>query len=413
MRPRVVVTGLGLVTPLGINAEDTWSGLIAGRSGAGRITRFDPSGLDTTFACEVKGFDGQAYIERKEARRYDLFLQYAIAASQMAMDSAGLASGVPRPDRAGVLVGSGVGGMQTFEDQARIFIEKGPSRVSPFFVPMFISDIAAGIVAIRFGLTGPNYCTVSACASSANAVGQAYRLIQDGDADIMLAGGSEAAVTPLTVAGFAAMKALSTRNDDPATASRPFDRDRDGFVIAEGSGVVVLERLEHAQARGAAILGEIVGLGMSADAFHITQPAPDGAGARQAMRVCLANAGLAPADVQYINSHGTSTPHGDIAETRAVKSLFGDAARTLVMGSTKSMTGHMLGATGAVEFAICVLVIQRGIIPPTINQFNADPECDLDCAPNHAVERRVDVALSNSFGFGGHNVSLAVKRFQT
>jgi len=303
--------------------------------------------------------------------------------------------------------------MQTFEDQARIFIEKGPSRVSPFFVPMFISDIAAGIVAIRFGLTGPNYCTVSACASSANAVGQAYRLIQDGDADIMLAGGSEAAVTPLTVAGFAAMKALSTRNDDPATASRPFDRDRDGFVIAEGSGVVVLERLEHAQARGAAILGEIVGLGMSADAFHITQPAPDGAGARQAMRVCLANAGLAPADVQYINSHGTSTPHGDIAETRAVKSLFGDAARTLVMGSTKSMTGHMLGATGAVEFAICVLVIQRGIIPPTINQFNADPECDLDCAPNHAVERRVDVALSNSFGFGGHNVSLAVKRFQT
>ena len=413
MRPRVVVTGLGLVTPLGINAEDTWSGLIAGRSGAGRITRFDPSGLDTTFACEVKGFDGQAYIERKEARRYDLFLQYAIAASQMAMESAGLASGVPQPDRAGVLVGSGVGGMQTFEDQARIFIEKGPSRVSPFFVPMFISDIAAGIVAIRFGLTGPNYCTVSACASSANAVGQAYRLIQDGDADIMLAGGSEAAVTPLTVAGFAAMKALSTRNDDPATASRPFDRDRDGFVIAEGSGVVVLERLEHAQARDAAILGEIVGLGMSADAFHITQPAPDGAGARQAMRVCLANAGLAPADVQYINSHGTSTPHGDIAETRAVKSLFGDAARTLVMGSTKSMTGHMLGATGAVEFAICVLVIQRGIIPPTINQFNADPECDLDCAPNHAVERRVDVALSNSFGFGGHNVSLAVKRFQT
>lgn len=412
MRPRVVVTGLGLVTPLGINAEDTWSGLIAGRSGAGRITRFDPSGLDTTFACEVKGFDGQAYIERKEARRYDLFLQYAIAASQMAMESAGLASGVPQPDRAGVLVGSGVGGMQTFEDQARIFIEKGPSRVSPFFVPMFISDIAAGIVAIRFGLTGPNYCTVSACASSANAVGQAYRLIQDGDADIMLAGGSEAAVTPLTVAGFAAMKALSTRNDDPATASRPFDRDRDGFVIAEGSGVVVLERLEHAQARGATILGEIVGLGMSADAFHITQPAPDGAGARQAMRVCLANAGLAPADVQYINSHGTSTPHGDIAETRAVKSLFGDAARTLVMGSTKSMTGHMLGATGAVEFAICVLVIQRGIIPPTINQFNADPECDLDCAPNRAVERRVDVALSNSFGFGGHNVSLAVKRFQ-
>jgi len=413
VRRRVVVTGLGLVTPLGNNAEDTWSGLIAGRSGAGRISRFDPSNLDVTFACEVKGFDAQAYIERKEARRYDLFLQYAIAASQMAMESAGLASGVVRRDRAGVIIGSGVGGIQTFEDCARIFIEKGPSRVSPFFVPMFIADIAAGVVSIRLGFTGPNYCTVSACASSAHAIGQAYRLIRDGDADLMVAGGTEAAVTPLSVAGFAAMKALSTRNDDPATASRPFDRDRDGFVMGEGSGIVILETLEHAEARGAAILGEVVGYGASADAFHITQPAPDGAGAQQAMRICLADAGLVPSDVTYINSHGTSTPHGDIAETRAVKALFGDAARQLVMGSTKSMTGHLLGGAGALEFAICVLIIQRGVIPPTINQFNADPECDLDCAPNHAVERRVDVALSNSFGFGGHNVSLAVKRFQT
>ena len=294
MRRRVVVTGLGLVTPLGNNAEDTWSGLIAGRSGAGRISRFDPSNLDVTFACEVKGFDAQAYIERKEARRYDLFLQYAIAASQMAMESAGLASGVVRRDRAGVIIGSGVGGIQTFEDCARIFIEKGPSRVSPFFVPMFIADIAAGVVSIRLGFTGPNYCTVSACASSAHAIGQAYRLIRDGDADLMVAGGTEAAVTPLSVAGFAAMKALSTRNDDPATASRPFDRDRDGFVMGEGSGIVILETLEHAEARGAAILGEVVGYGASADAFHITQPAPDGAGAQQAMRICLADAGLVP-----------------------------------------------------------------------------------------------------------------------
>lgn len=411
MRRRVVVTGLGLVTPLGNSVEETWAGLVAGRSGAARIARFDPAALDVTFACEVKGFDGQAWVERKEARRYDLFLQYAIAASQQAVDAAGFGGGFPHPDRAGVLIGSGIGGMQTFEDQARIFIEKGPGRVSPFFVPMFIPDIAAGIVAIRFGLTGPNYCTVSACASSAHAVGQAYRLIRDGDADVMVAGGTEAAVTPLTVAGFAAMKALSTRNDDPATASRPFDVDRDGFVLGEGSGVVILESLEHAAARGAPILAEVAGFGMSADAFHITQPEPNGAGAQLAMRNCLADGHLAPADIAYVNSHGTSTPHGDVAETRAVKAVFDDHAKRLVMGSTKSMTGHLLGATGALEFAICALVIGRGVIPPTINQFHADPECDLDCAPNRAVERSVDVALSNSFGFGGHNVSLAVKRF--
>ena len=411
MRRRVVVTGLGLVTPLGTSVEASWEGLVAGRSGAARISRFDPSALDVTFACEVKGFDASAWIEKKEARRYDLFLQYAIAASQQAVDAAGFGAGFPHKDRAGVIIGSGIGGMQTFEDQTRIFIEKGPGRVSPFFVPMFIPDIAAGIVSIRFGLTGPNFCTVSACASSAHAVGQAYRYIRDGDADVMVAGGAEAAVTPLTVAGFASMKALSTRNDDPATASRPFDVDRDGFVLGEGSGVVILEELEHALARGATIHAEVAGFGMSADAYHITQPAPDGAGARQAMVGCLKDAGLALGEIQYVNAHGTSTPHGDVAETKAVKALFGDAARHLVMGSTKSMTGHLLGAAGAVEFAVCVLTIERGVIPPTINQFHADPECDLDCAPNAAVERRVDVALSNSFGFGGHNVSLAVKRF--
>lgn len=410
MRRRVVVTGLGLVTPLGNSVEETWAGLVAGRSGAARIARFDPSALDVTFACEVKGFDGQAWVEKKEARRYDLFLQYAIAASQQAVDAAGFGGGFPHPDRAGVLIGSGIGGMQTFEDQARIFFEKGPGRVSAFFVPMFIPDIAAGIVAIRFGLTGPNYCTVSACASSAHAVGQAYRLIRDGDADVMVAGGTEAAVTPLTVAGFAAMKALSARNDDPTTASRPFDVDRDGFVLGEGSGVVILESLEHATARGAPILAEVAGFGMSADAFHITQPAPDGRGALQAMRVCLADAGLTVRDIQYVNAHGTSTPHGDGAETAAVKTVFGDQAKKLIFGSTKSMTGHLLGAAGALEFAVCTLVLHHGVIPPTINQFTPDPACDLDSAPNHSVKREVEVALSNSFGFGGHNVTLAVRR---
>ena len=411
MRRRVVVTGLGLVTPMGTNVEDTWTGLASGRSGAGRITRFDPTPFDVTFACEVKGFDGQAYVGRREARRYDLFLQYAVAAAQQAVDLAGLASGVPDPGRAGVVIGSGIGGMKTFEDQARVFIEQGPSRVSPFFVPMFIPDIAAGVLAIRHGFMGPNFCTVSACASSAHALGQAFRLIRDGDADVMIAGGAEAAITPLTLAGFSAMKALSTRNDDPATASRPFDVDRDGFVLGEGAAVLVLEDLENAERRGAPVLGEIVGFGMSADAFHITQPAPDGAGAQQAMRTCLRDAGLEPGDFQYINTHGTSTPHGDVAEVRAVKAVFGDVARKLVVGSTKSMTGHLLGAAGALEAAICLLVIRRGVIPPTINQFKADPECDLDCAPNEAVERTVDAALSNSFGFGGHNVSLALRRF--
>jgi len=411
VRRRVVVTGMGLVTPMGTNVEDTWAGLVAGRSGAARITRFDAAPFDVTFACEVKGFDGQAYVERREVKRYDLFLQYAVAAAQQAMDAAGLASGVQVPERAGVLIGSGIGGMQTFEDQARIFFEKGPSRVSPFFVPMFIPDIAAGIVAIRHGLKGPNYCTVSACASSAHALGHAFRLVRDGDADVMVAGGTEAAITPLTLAGFAAMKALSKRNDDPATASRPFDVDRDGFVLGEGSGALVLESLEHAERRGAPVLAEVVGFGMSADAFHITQPAPDGAGAQQAMRSCLADAGLPPEEIQYINTHGTSTPHGDVAEIRAVKAVFGESARRMIVGSTKSMTGHLLGAAGALEFAVCVLVVQRGVIPPTINQFHADPECDLDCAPNAAVKRSVEAALSNSFGFGGHNVSLAAKRF--
>ena len=412
MARRVVVTGMGLVTPLGNDTESTWAGLLAGRSGAAPITKFDPSHLQVRFACEVKGFDPLQYIDRKEAKRYDLFAQLAIAAASQAVGQAGLEGGFPSPERTGVIIGSGIGGMQTFEEQCSIYLTKGPDRVSPFFVPMFIPDIAAGLVSMRFGLKGPNFATVSACASSANAIGESYRLIRDGKADAMLTGGSEAAITGLTIAGFQNMRALSTRNDDPATASRPFDRDRDGFVLADGAACVMLESLEHARQRGATILGEVLGYGASGDAHHLTSPAPEGEGAQRAMRACLSEAGLQPADVGYVNAHGTSTEQGDIAETQAVKAVFGEQARRLVFGSTKSMTGHLLGAAGALEFSISLLVARCGVIPPTINQFNPDPECDLDSAPNQAVERDVRVAISNSFGFGGHNATLAVSRFE-
>ena len=412
MASRVVVTGIGLVTPLGNDTESTWAGLLAGRSGAAPITKFDPSHLQVRFACEVKGFDPLQYIDRKEAKRYDLFAQLAIAAASQAVGQAGLEGGFPSPERTGVIIGSGIGGMQTFEEQCSIYLTKGPDRVSPFFVPMFIPDIAAGLVSMRFGLKGPNFATVSACASSANAIGESYRLIRDGKADAMLTGGSEAAITGLTIAGFQNMRALSTRNDDPATASRPFDRDRDGFVLGDGAACVMLESLEHARKRGAAILGEVLGYGASGDAHHLTSPAPEGEGAQRAMRACLSEAGLQPADVGYVNAHGTSTEQGDIAETQAVKAVFGEAARKLVFGSTKSMTGHLLGAAGALEFSVSLLVARCGTIPPTINQFNPDPECDLDSAPNRAVERDVRVAISNSFGFGGHNATLAVSRFE-
>ena len=411
MARRVVVTGLGLVTPVGNTVAESWSALVAGKSGAARIQRFDPTPLDVTFACEVKGFDPLAYLEKKEAKRCDLFAQYALAATTQAVRDAGLEGKFPDPSRTGVIIGSGIGGIGTFEEQCKIFLQQGPSRVSPFFVPMFIPDMASGLVAIRYGLTGPNYCTVSACASSAHAIGEGYRLIQDCDADAMIVGGAESAITPLAIAGFANMKALSTRNDDPEHASRPFDKTRDGFVMGDGSGVVVLESLEHAERRGARILGEVAGFGMSADAYHMTNPAPEGRGAQQAMRGALADARVETSAIGYVNAHGTATPPGDIAETQALKKVFGDDARKLVFGSTKSMTGHLLGAAGGVEFAICTLVITYGVIPPTINYRTPDPECDLDCAPNRAVERRVDVAMSNSFGFGGHNVSLIVKRF--
>jgi 3-oxoacyl-[acyl-carrier-protein] synthase II len=400
------------MTPLGTDVQSTWDGLVAGRSGAGPITRFDPSQSPVRFACEVRGFDPARYLEKKEIRRYDLFAQYAIGAAEQAVVDACLASdwGKVRLERVGVLIGTGTGGVATFEENCRALVEKGPSRVSPFFIPMYMPNAAAALISMRYGAKGPNYCTVSACASSAHALADALQLIRNDAADVIIAGGAEAAITPLAVASFANMKALSERNDDPTTASRPFDKDRDGFVMGDGAAVMILEEWEHARRRGAKIYAELAGFGMTADAHHITAPAADGAGAQGAMRLCLADGGVQPEEVRYINAHGTSTPAGDAAETAAVKAVFGPHARRLVFGSTKSMTGHLLGAAGALEAAVCALVVQRGIIPPTINQFTPDPACDLDSAPNKAVQRPVCVSLSNSFGFGGHNVTLAVRR---
>ena len=412
MARRVAITGLGLVTPLGTDVQSTWDGLLAGRSGAGPITRFDPVQSPVKFACEVKGFDPAQFLDKKEIRRYDLFAQFAIGAAEQAVADACLATSWDTVNlkRVGVLIGTGTGGLQTFEENCRALFEKGPSRVSPFFVPMYMPNVAAALISMRYGAKGPNYCTVSACASSAHSVGDALEIIRNDKADIMIAGGAEAAITPLAVASFANMKALSERNDDPATASRPFDKDRDGFVMGDGAGVLVLEEWDHARRRGAKIYAEVTGYGMTADAHHITAPAPDGSGAQEAMRLAMKSAGLRLDQVGYINAHGTSTPHGDAAETAAVKAVFGEQARKLVFGSTKSMTGHLLGAAGALEAAVCALVVQRGTIPPTINQFTPDPACDLDSAPNKGVKRPVEVALSNSFGFGGHNVTLAIRR---
>jgi 3-oxoacyl-[acyl-carrier-protein] synthase II len=413
-RRRVVVTGMGLLTPVGNDVAATWDALLAGRSGAAPITQFDATeDFDCRFAGEVKGFRVEDYLDRKEAKRMDRFAQFAMATSQEALRQAGLADRPPGIDwdRVGVIIASGIGGIHTFEEQTRVLIERGPKRISPFFVPMFIPDIAAGHVSMRYGLRGPNYCTVSACASSAHAVGDAARIIERGDADIMVAGGAEATVTPLTIAGFGNMRALSTRNDSPETASRPFDATRDGFVLAEGSGVLVLEELEYARARGAQVFGEIAGYGQSADAYHITASAPEGAGAQIAMRAALRDAGLEPADVGYINAHGTSTPVNDLNETLAVKKVFGDHAYELVMGSTKSMTGHLLGAAGGVESVISVLVCREGKIPPTINFSTPDPDCDLNYAHNQRIDRPVRAVISNSFGFGGHNVCLAIRRW--
>src|SRR6266851_2310882 len=412
MTRRVAITGLGMVTPLGTDVPSTWDALIAGRSGAGPITRFDPVQSPVKFACEVKGFDPAQFLDKKEIRRYDLFAQFAIGAAEEAVRDACLASSWDKVNlkRVGVLIGTGTGGLETFVENYRALFEKGPSRVSPFFVPMYMPNVAAALISMRYGAQGPNYCTVSACASSAHALGNGMQLIRNDEADIIIAGGAEAAITSLAVASFANMKALSERNDDPATASRPFDKDRDGFVLGDGAAVLILEAWEHAQRRGAKIYAEIVGQGQTADAYHITAPAPDGSGAQEAMRLAVKDAGIRLDEVGYINAHGTSTPHGDAAETAAVKAVFGEQARRLVCGSTKSMTGHLLGAAGALEAAVCALVVQRGVIPPTINQFTPDPTCDLDSAPNTVRKRAVSVALSNSFGFGGHNVTLAVRR---
>lgn len=413
MRRRVAITGVGLVTPIGLDPDSTWDALLRGESGAGPITQFDTTDHSVRFACEVKDFDPAKFMDPKDARRADRFLHFAMAAAEQAVTEAGFAEGFGElpADRVGVLIGVGIGGLPLLEAQHKKLLGGGPRRVSPFFIPMFIPDMASGMVSMRYGAQGPNYATVSACASSGHSVGLAFRSIRNGEADVMITGGSESTITPLAVAGFANMRAMSTRNDDPKRASRPFDAHRDGFVLGEGAGMFILEEMEHAKARGAVILGELAGFGQSADAYHMTAPVPDGSGARLAMEQALDDAGVDPAEVGYINAHGTSTPANDVSETKAIKDVLGDHAYSIVVGSTKSMTGHTLGAAGAIEGAISALVCRHGIIPPTINFEEADPECDLEYAHGGVLEREVEVALSNSFGFGGHNVCLAVRRW--
>src|SRR5215218_5582031 len=413
MRRRVVVTGLGAVTPVGNDVATTWHALQAGVSGAADITKFDASQFRVRFACEVKGFDPLKSMERKEAKRADLYTQYGVAASVEAMLDAGLSQGSYDVDRTGVIVGSGIGGLKSFEEQHDVYRERGASKISPFFIPMFIADIAAGVVSMRFNARGPNYATVSACATSAHAIGDAFRCIQYGDADIIITGGAEATVTPMAIGGFANMTALSERNDSPETASRPFDANRDGFVMGEGAAILILEELEHAKNRGAQIYGEVVGYRASGDAYHLTGQLPDHEGLQRAMRGAMTDGGLSPADIDYVNAHGTSTPLNDSNEAKAIATVLGDAARQVSVSSTKSMTGHMLGAAGSVEFIACTLAIRDQVVPPTINHTTSDPECcGLDFTPNQAREREVRAALSNSAGFGGHNVSLVVKRFE-
>jgi 3-oxoacyl-[acyl-carrier-protein] synthase II len=403
---------MGAVSPVGLTVAETWESLVHGRSGIGPITKFDASELPTKIAGEVKGFEPGAVIDRKDIKRSDPFVWFCLAAAKEAMSQAGFPGEVDAPDRFGVVIGSGIGGVQTWESQHEILLSRGPGRVSPFFVPMMITNMAAGMVSLQHGLQGPNFCTTSACASGAHAIGEAFLAIRDGRADRVIAGGSEASITLLSMAGFCSLKALSVRNDAPAEASRPFDRGRDGFVLSEGAGLVVLEDLEHARARGAPILAEVTGYGCTADAYHITAPDPDGDGAKRAMRAALDDGRIPLERVDYINAHGTSTPLNDKFETLAVRKLFGARADELAVSSTKSMTGHLLGAAGSLEFVICVLAITRGIIPPTINYVDPDPECDLDYVPNTAREQVVNTALTNSLGFGGHNVSIAVEKFR-
>jgi len=409
---RVVVTGVGLVSPLGIGTEETWQGLLAGRSGAAPITLFDASQHSTHFACEVKGFDPLRFIEKKDVKKVDRFIQFAIAAAEFALADSALQITPELAPRVGVYIGSGIGGFATIEREHSELLKGGPRRISPFFIPAAIVNLASGWVSIRSGAKGPNSATATACTSGAHAVGDSFRLIQRGDADAMIAGGSEAAITPLGVGGFCSMRALSTRNDAPKKASRPFDKDRDGFVIGEGSGILVLEELEHARARGARVYAELVGYGMSGDAFHISAPSEDGDGGARVMRATLQDAGIAPDAVDYINVHGTSTPRGDVVEVIATKTVFGGHARKLALSSTKSMTGHLLGAAGGFEAGVSALALHHQVIPPTINLENQDPECDLDCVPNQARKAELRYALSNSFGFGGTNGALLLERYE-
>jgi 3-oxoacyl-[acyl-carrier-protein] synthase II len=410
MPRRVVVTGVGLVSPLGIGTEATWNGLVAGRSGVSAITRFDTTDYPVHIGGEVEGFNPEDWIEAKEVKKFDLFVHYALAASQMALENSGFEITDDNATRVGVVIGSGIGGFPLIERQRDVVRDRGPRKVSPFFIPGAIINMCSGLVSIRTGAKGPNTATCTACSTSAHAIGDALLYIRHGYADAIIAGGSEAVITPLALAGFSSMRALSTRNDEPEKASRPWDRDRDGFVIGEGAGIVILEEYEHARRRGAPILAEVLGFGMTADAFHISAPAEDGDGAKRVIRCALDDAGLNPEDVDYINAHGTSTPAGDIVETRALKGVFGDHAKKIMVSSTKSMSGHLLGAAGGFEFGVIVLSMVHGIVPPTINLDNPDPENDLDYVPHTARDAKIDVALTNSFGFGGTNACLAIGR---
>jgi len=407
---RVVVTGLGAVTPIGNTVADYWTGLTSGKNGVAPITLFDASAHACRFAAEVKDFDPSGYLEAKEAKRWDRFCKFGVVAAKQALADAGLEINESNAERIGISIGSGVGGLLTMETQAHVLADKGPGRVSPFTVPMMIPNMATGLAAIALGAKGPSSAVATACAAGSNAIGDAFRILQLGKADAMICGGAESAITPLGVAGFASAKALSFRNDDPATASRPFDRERDGFVIGEGAGILVLETLAHAQARGATVLAELVGYGTTCDAHHITAPTPGGVGGAAAIKLALADAGLAPESVGYVNAHGTSTPANDSNETAAIKSALGARALQIPVSSTKSMTGHLLGGSGGIEAVASVLAIRHGVVPPTINYANPDPDCDLDVVPNTAREATLDAVLSNSFGFGGHNVCLAFRR---
>ena len=411
MNRRVVVTGIGLVSPLGIGTEATWEGLCAGRCGVGPITKFDAAAFSARIAAEVKGFDPLQYFEKKEVKKVDPFIQFAVAAAQCAVDDAKLVIGPDNATMVGVYIASGIGGFGTIEREHQALMEGGPRKISPFFIPATIINLASGHVSIRFGAKGPNQACSTACSASAHAVGDSYHIIRRGDADVMIAGGAESAITPMGVGGFASMRALSTRNDEPERSSRPFDKDRDGFVIGEGSGVVILEELEHAKARGVRIYAEVVGYGLTGDAFHITTPSEDGDGAMRVMAMAIRRAGITPADVQYINAHGTSTPYNDKLETLAIRRLFGEDASRVAVSSTKSMTGHLLGAAGGLEAGITALAVHHQIMPPTINQETPDPECDLDYVPWKPRPAAITHALSNSFGFGGTNAALLMRRY--